>query len=166
MYCLPYNLKTYPVGCLYKTQQDSIIFQCILNVIQGQKNFIDRKICFRQDIIHFAGQLQQTPPPQAKGASYAPDVIILNCLNKKESKIICLREFEIILFQTQSLSINHKAVQFYKEHFKTSCEAFVVEFYLKLYILRIICLYITYNKIPNIYIFGKLVILFVIKVAP
>jgi hypothetical protein len=27
-------------------------------------------------------------------------------LNKKESKVICMREFEIILFQTQSLSIN------------------------------------------------------------
>ena len=41
-----------------------------------------------------------------------------------------MREFEIILFQTQSFSI--KAVYFYKEHqFKlTSCEAFEVEFYL------------------------------------
>ena len=27
-------------------------------------------------------------------------------LNKKESKVICKREFEIILLQTQSLSIN------------------------------------------------------------
>jgi hypothetical protein len=26
-------------------------------------------------------------------------------LNKKESKVICMREFEIILLQTQSLSI-------------------------------------------------------------
>jgi hypothetical protein len=39
-------------------------------------------------------------------------------------------EFEIILFITQSFSI--KAVEFYKEHFKTSCEAFEVEFYLKM----------------------------------
>jgi hypothetical protein len=31
--------------------------------------------------------------------------IILNFLNKKESKVICMREFEIILLQTQSLSI-------------------------------------------------------------
>jgi hypothetical protein len=34
-----------------------------------------------------------------------PFFTILNCLNKKESKVICMREFEIILFQTQSLSI-------------------------------------------------------------
>jgi hypothetical protein len=31
--------------------------------------------------------------------------MILNKLNKKESKVICKREFEIILLQTQSLSI-------------------------------------------------------------
>jgi hypothetical protein len=31
--------------------------------------------------------------------------IILNFLNKKESKVICMQEFEIILLQTQSLSI-------------------------------------------------------------
>jgi hypothetical protein len=31
--------------------------------------------------------------------------MILNFLNKKESKVICKREFEIILLQTQSLSI-------------------------------------------------------------
>jgi hypothetical protein len=31
--------------------------------------------------------------------------ILLNFLNKKESKVICMREFEIILLQTQSLSI-------------------------------------------------------------
>jgi hypothetical protein len=30
---------------------------------------------------------------------------ILNFLNKKENKVICMREFEIILLQTQSLSI-------------------------------------------------------------
>jgi hypothetical protein len=34
--------------------------------------------------------------------------IILIFLNKKESKVICMREFEIILFQTQSLSIKPK----------------------------------------------------------
>ena len=34
-----------------------------------------------------------------------PFFIILNFLNKKESKFICKREFEIILLQTQSLSI-------------------------------------------------------------
>jgi hypothetical protein len=42
-------------------------------------------------------------------------------------------EFGIILFRTQSLSI--KAANFssiLKEHFKTFCEAFVVEIYLKL----------------------------------
>ena len=34
-----------------------------------------------------------------------PFFIILNFLNKKESKVICMREFEIILLQTQCLSI-------------------------------------------------------------
>jgi hypothetical protein len=34
-----------------------------------------------------------------------PFLMILNFLNKKESKVICKREFEIILLQTQSLSI-------------------------------------------------------------
>jgi hypothetical protein len=34
-----------------------------------------------------------------------PFFIILNILNKKESKVICKREFEIILLQTQSLSL-------------------------------------------------------------
>jgi hypothetical protein len=34
-----------------------------------------------------------------------PFFIILNFLNKKERKVICMREFEIILLQTQSLSI-------------------------------------------------------------
>ena len=34
-----------------------------------------------------------------------PFFIILNFLNKKENKVICMREFEIILLQTQSLSI-------------------------------------------------------------
>jgi hypothetical protein len=31
--------------------------------------------------------------------------IIVNFLNKKESKVICMREFEITLLQAQSLSI-------------------------------------------------------------
>ena len=34
-----------------------------------------------------------------------PFFIILNFFNKKESKVICMREFEIILLQTQRLSI-------------------------------------------------------------
>ena len=34
-----------------------------------------------------------------------PFFIMLNFLNKKESKVICMRELEIILLQTQSLSI-------------------------------------------------------------
>jgi hypothetical protein len=34
-----------------------------------------------------------------------PFFIILNFLNKKESKVICMRGFEIILLQTQSLLI-------------------------------------------------------------
>jgi hypothetical protein len=34
-----------------------------------------------------------------------PFFIILIFLNKKESKVICKREFEIILLQTESLSI-------------------------------------------------------------
>jgi hypothetical protein len=37
-----------------------------------------------------------------------PFFIILNFLNKKESKVICMREFETILLQTQSLSIKHR----------------------------------------------------------
>jgi hypothetical protein len=39
-----------------------------------------------------------------------PFFIILNFLNKKESKVICMREFEIILLETQSLSIKIKAI--------------------------------------------------------
>jgi hypothetical protein len=34
--------------------------------------------------------------------------IILKFLNKKESKVICMREFESVLFQTQILSIKVK----------------------------------------------------------
>ena len=36
---------------------------------------------------------------------FIPFFMILDFLNKKESKVICKREFEIILLQTQSLSI-------------------------------------------------------------
>jgi hypothetical protein len=31
-----------------------------------------------------------------------PFLLLLQILNKEESKVICMREFEIILFQTQS----------------------------------------------------------------
>jgi hypothetical protein len=60
-----------------------------------------------------------------------------------------MREFEIILLQTQSLSVKPfkellKAVYFYKEHFKTFCEAFVVAFYLKLKLILRIITYLTY----------------------
>jgi hypothetical protein len=56
-----------------------------------------------------------------------------------------MREFEIILLQTQSLSIKpFKGSSFYKEHFKTFCEAFVVEFYLKLKLILRIISYLTY----------------------
>jgi hypothetical protein len=77
-----------------------------------------------------------------------PFFIILNFLNKKESKVIWKREIEIILLQTQILSIkpfNYKRLfSFCKEHFKTFCEAFVLEFYLKMKpILRMIT-YLTY----------------------
>ena len=75
-----------------------------------------------------------------------PFFIILNFLNKKESKVICKREFEIILLQTQSLSIKPFFFSFIKNtsDFKTFCEAFVVEFYLK---LRLILRIITYKLI-------------------
>jgi hypothetical protein len=52
-----------------------------------------------------------------------------------------MREFEIILFQTQSLSIKASSVL---EHFKTFCkQAFMVELYIKLKLI------LTYNNIPN-----------------
>jgi hypothetical protein len=44
---------------------------------------------------------------------------ILNFLNKKESKVICMREFEIILLQTQSLSIKIKAILIIKGSFNS-----------------------------------------------
>ena len=65
--------------------------------------------------------------------------IISNFLIKKESKVICKREFEIILLQTQRLSIkpfNSRQFSFIKKILKRFCEVF--EFYLKLrLILRI-----------------------------
>ena len=76
-----------------------------------------------------------------------PFFIILNFLNKKESKVICKREFEIILLQTQSLSIKPYLVKgslVFKEHFKTFCEAFVVAFYLQLRLILRIITYLTY----------------------
>jgi hypothetical protein len=66
-----------------------------------------------------------------------------------------MREFEISLFQTQRLPIKGRLVLRTFEKF-TFCEAFVVEFYIKLnLILRIT----TYNNIASIYMFGKLIIL-------
>jgi hypothetical protein len=51
-----------------------------------------------------------------------PFFIILIFLNKKESKVICMREFEIILLQTQSLSIkpafNQRQFSFIKNTLK------------------------------------------------
>ena len=38
---------------------------------------------------------------------------------------------------------------FYKEHFKTFCEAFVVEFYLKLKLILRIITYLTYICLGN-----------------
>jgi hypothetical protein len=77
--------------------------------------------------------------------------MILNFLNKKASKVICMREFEIILLQTQSLSIKpfkyKRLVSFIKNtsDFKTFCEAFVVEFYLKLKLILRIITYLTHT---------------------
>ena len=69
-------------------------------------------------------------------------------LNKKESKVICKREFEIILLQTQSLSIKpylvNKGSFFIKNTLMTFCEAFVVEFYLQLRLILRIITYLTY----------------------
>ena len=48
----------------------------------------------KQDSIYFSASL-----------ILIPFFIILNFLNKKESKVICMLEFESILLQTQSLSI-------------------------------------------------------------
>jgi hypothetical protein len=56
-------------------------------------------------------------------------------LNKKESKVICKREFEIILLQLKTFYCKLKRqFSFIKNtsDFKTFWEAFVVEFYLKL----------------------------------
>ena len=77
-----------------------------------------------------------------------PFFIILNFLNKKEINVICMLEFEIILLQTQSLSIkpfiNFKGSLVCKEHFKTFREAFVVEFYLKLKLILRVITFLTY----------------------
>jgi hypothetical protein len=63
-----------------------------------------------------------------------------------------MREFEIISFQTQSLSIKRQfSFILIKGTLKTFCEAFVVEFYTKLnlkLILRIIT-YLTYICLGN-----------------
>ena len=50
-------------------------------------------------------QLNKTAYNFSVSLIFIPFFIILNFLNKKESKVICKREFEIILSQTQSLSI-------------------------------------------------------------
>jgi hypothetical protein len=63
-----------------------------------------------------------------------------------------MREFEIILFQTQSLSIKPKGslvLLVLKDPFKTFGEAFVVEFYL-IELKLILRIYVN-NNIPNIY---------------
>ena len=74
-------------------------------------------------------------------------------LNKKESKVICKREFEIILLQTQSLSIKPFKRQFSfiknTSDFKTFWEAFVVEFYLKLRLILRIITYLTQRFQPS-----------------
>ena len=62
-------------------------------------------------------------------------------------------EFGIILFRTQSLSIKAVLCQFssifIKEHFKTFCEAFVVEFYFNLKLILRIIIYLTYICLGN-----------------
>ena len=91
-------------------------------------------------------QLNKTAYNFSVSLIFIPFFIILNFLNKKESKVICKREFEIILSQTQSLSIkpfNYKRL-FSFINFKTFCEAFVVEFYLKLKPMLRIITYLTY----------------------
>jgi hypothetical protein len=50
-------------------------------------------------------QLNKTAYNFSVSLILVPFFIVLNFLNKKESKVICMREFEIILLQTQSLSI-------------------------------------------------------------
>jgi hypothetical protein len=55
-----------------------------------------------------------------------------------------MREFEIILLQTRSLSIKPHEFSFIKKNFKTFCEAFVVEFYHKLKLILRIIIYLTY----------------------
>ena len=65
-------------------------------------------------------------------------IILMIFLNKKESKVICMREFEIILLQTQSLSIKpfKELISFIKNTLKRFAKRLiVVEFYLKLKII-------------------------------
>jgi hypothetical protein len=50
-------------------------------------------------------QLNKTPYNFSVSLILIPFFIILNFVNKKESKVISMREFEIIFLQTQSLSI-------------------------------------------------------------
>jgi hypothetical protein len=50
-------------------------------------------------------QLNKTAYNFSLSLKLIPFFMILNFSNKKESKVICKREFEIILLQTQSLSI-------------------------------------------------------------
>jgi hypothetical protein len=67
-----------------------------------------------------------------------------------------MREFEIILLQTQSLSIKPKGslvLLVLTDHFKTFGEAFVVEFYL-IELKLILRIYVN-NNIPNIYRVSK-----------
>ena len=73
-----------------------------------------------------------------------PFFIILNFLNKKESKVICKREFEIILLQTQSLSIKPFNYKRLFSFIKNTLKRFAKRLWLKLKpILRIIT-YLTY----------------------
>ena len=71
-----------------------------------------------------------------------------------------MREFEIIVFQIPSLSIKGSLVL--RTYFKTFCEAFVFEFYIKLrFILRIItyiwkclilyCIFALFNILINLF---------------
>ena len=60
----------------------------------------------KPDGLHaYMKQLNKTAYNFSVSLILIPFFIILNFLNKKESKVICKREFEIIFLQTQSLSI-------------------------------------------------------------
>jgi hypothetical protein len=60
---------------------------------------------YRPTAFAYMKQLNRTAYNFSISLILIPFCIILNFLNKKESKVICKREFEIILLQTQSLSI-------------------------------------------------------------